>query len=84
MHFFIQTFGCKSNQYETQAIREQLIAAGMIETQHLESADFLINNSCAVTSRAGASCRNAIRKALRINPDLRLILTGCAVDASEK
>lgn len=78
--FFLQTFGCKSNQYESQAIREDLLALGFIETADPAAADCAVVNTCGVTGRAGASCRNAIRKIRRANPFVRLIVTGCAVD----
>lgn len=81
--FFIQTFGCKSNQYESQAIREALLAAGLRETEDVSLADVAIVNTCGVTGRAGASCRNAVRKIRRINDHARLVLTGCAVDLGE-
>ncbi|MDR0362816.1 MAG: tRNA (N(6)-L-threonylcarbamoyladenosine(37)-C(2))-methylthiotransferase MtaB [Planctomycetota bacterium] len=83
MRFFLQTFGCKSNQYESQAMREALLADGFEEVHDPQSADLLITNTCAVTGRAGASCRNAIRKAVRANPGIIPIITGCAVDLDE-
>lgn len=83
MRFYLQTFGCKSNQYESQAIRELLVDAGFVEVADPAEAETYIINSCAVTSRAGAACRNAVRKAIRSRPGLRLVATGCAVDAGE-
>ena len=81
--YLIQTFGCKSNQYESQAIRESLAAGGFVETAELSDAMLYIINTCGVTGRAGASCRNAIRKALRANPALRIVVTGCGVDLGD-
>lgn len=83
LYFHLQTFGCKSNQYESQGIRELLIAAGHVEVDAPGSADLYVVNSCGVTSRASASCRNAVRKALRANPGVRVVLTGCGVDLDE-
>ena len=82
--FCLQTFGCKSNQYESQGIRENLLAAGYLETADPGGANILVLNSCGVTGRAGASCRNAVRKATRANPGLRVVLTGCGVDLDEQ
>ncbi len=78
--FFIQTLGCKSNQYESQAIREALEADGFTETPAVTEADLCIINTCSVTCRADASCRNLVRQIQRKNPEAFLILTGCAVD----
>ncbi|MDR1613292.1 MAG: tRNA (N(6)-L-threonylcarbamoyladenosine(37)-C(2))-methylthiotransferase MtaB [Planctomycetota bacterium] len=83
MRFHLQTFGCKSNQYESQAIREALQKNGHEESASPEQAQLLVVNTCGVTGRAGASCRNAIRKALRKNPALTPVITGCAVDIDE-
>lgn len=84
MKYFIQSFGCKSNQYESQAIREILNKAGNAETQTLPDADVYLINTCGVTGRAAASCRNALRKAARANPRLVFCITGCAVDLNEE
>ncbi len=81
--FHIQTFGCKSNQYESQAIREALIAAGFRAADGAADADICVINTCSVTGRAGASCRNAIRKTLRANPAARVVVTGCGVDLGD-
>ncbi len=83
MKYYIQTFGCKSNQYESAAIRELLNAAGHEERDSAADADVYIANTCGVTGRAGASCRNAIRRSLRENPSLQVVITGCGVDLGE-
>ncbi len=83
MKYYIQTFGCKSNQYESAAIRELLNAAGHEERDCAAAADDYLANTCGVTGRAGASCRNAIRRSLRENPSLQVVITGCGVDLGE-
>ena len=83
MKYHMETFGCKSNQYESQAIREALRAAGHSETAAVADADVYIVNTCGVTGRAGASCRNAIRKAVRARPGIGVVITGCGVDLDE-
>ena len=40
-------------------------------------ADVYIINTCAVTAKAAAQSRQVIRKALKTNPDARLVVTGC-------
>ena len=82
--FFIHTFGCKSNQYESQAMREALIAIGLAETSRVEEADVCVVNTCAVTARAAAACRRAVRRAARVNPEVRLAIIGCGVDLGER
>ncbi len=84
MHsFYLKTFGCKTNQYEEQGIREALLAAGWSEAARLIHAQVLILNTCTVTGQASGHCRRFAGQALRENPQLRLILTGCAADAAD-
>ncbi|MBN2711583.1 MAG: tRNA (N(6)-L-threonylcarbamoyladenosine(37)-C(2))-methylthiotransferase MtaB [Planctomycetes bacterium] len=83
LKFFLKTFGCKTNQYELQGIRESLFTSGFAEVQSAATADVAIVNTCAVTTRADASCRNAIRSINRENPNARIVVTGCCVDLEQ-
>ncbi|GHV53059.1 radical SAM protein [Deltaproteobacteria bacterium] len=76
-HFVLQSFGCKVNQYESQALREAWTAGGWRESS-LEKADVVCVNTCAVTAGAVADARGAIRKIRRNHPEARIIVTGCA------
>ena len=49
--------------------------------EHAEAAglkDAVIVNTCAVTSEAVRQARQAIRKARRLRPDAKIVVTGCA------
>jgi len=63
-----ETFGCRLNAYETEAMRD--LSAG------LENA--VVVNTCAVTAEAVRQARQRIRKLRRENPEAKLIVTGCA------
>lgn len=65
-----ETFGCRLNAYETEAMKELGAAAG------LEGA--VVVNTCAVTAEAVRKAKQRIRHLRRENPDARLIVTGCA------
>jgi len=81
MKFTIKTFGCKVNQYESQAIRESLQAGGAREIEKPgEPADLVIVNTCTVTRDADRSARYWIRRLKRENPDSRLAVTGCLAE----
>lgn len=72
----ITTLGCKVNQYESASFVSGLQEkAELVPFSH--KADVYIINTCAVTARAAAQSRQLIRRALRTNPDARLIVTGC-------
>jgi threonylcarbamoyladenosine tRNA methylthiotransferase MtaB len=73
----ISTLGCKTNQFESAAMVEQLKAAGYVVVPFSEPSDFYIINSCTVTARTDAETRRLIRRARRLNPGSRIIATGC-------
>ena len=73
----ISTLGCKTNQFESAAMIEQLKAAGYSIVPFNEPSDFYIINSCTVTARTDAQTRRLIRRARRLNPESRIIATGC-------
>jgi len=75
--FYIQTLGCKVNQYESDGIGSALEKKGWIKGRKHDSCDVFIVNTCAVTSKAGMQSRQAIRKFKRENPNASIIVTGC-------
>jgi len=64
------TFGCRLNAYETEAMKDLAQAAGL--------SDIVVVNTCAVTSEAVRKARQDIRKHRAKNPDMQLVVTGCA------
>jgi len=66
----ILTFGCRLNAFESEVIRRNVVDAGL--------KDAVIVNTCAVTAEAERQARQAIRRARRLKPQARLIVTGCA------
>jgi threonylcarbamoyladenosine tRNA methylthiotransferase MtaB len=73
----ITTLGCKVNQYESAAFRTGFEDAGLAVVSRGGNADIVVINTCAVTGSAGAQSRQALRRALRKNPQARIIITGC-------
>lgn len=81
MNFNIVTLGCKVNQYESQAMREDLIRHGYVLSKDKDTADITIINSCTVTSVSDAKNRKLINRIRRMNPNGIIILTGCMPQA---
>ncbi len=75
------TLGCKVNQYETQAMTEQLINRGYQLCEGKEKADVIVVNSCTVTNEADRKTRQAVRRFKKNNPDSAVVLTGCMPQA---
>ncbi|MCF8258618.1 MAG: tRNA (N(6)-L-threonylcarbamoyladenosine(37)-C(2))-methylthiotransferase MtaB [Flavobacteriales bacterium] len=71
------TLGCKLNFAETSTIGRQLRHAGFEHVDFNERADIYVINTCSVTDRADATCRNIVRNALRSNPDGFVAVIGC-------
>ena len=82
--FFIKTFGCRVNQVESQAIREQFLRGGFVPAENFEQADICLLNTCTVTHEADKDAEKLIRQILRRNPSARLILTGCYAAAHKE
>jgi threonylcarbamoyladenosine tRNA methylthiotransferase MtaB len=74
--FNIVTFGCKVNSYESESIKESLIAKGYTFTDD-KTADIKIFNTCAVTLVAEKKCLKHIKSAARNNPNCQIIVLGC-------
>lgn len=77
------TLGCKINQYETEAIREEVLDLGYREVSHTEAADVYVVNTCSVTATSGVKSRRHVLRAARRNPAARIIVVGCSTP-SEK
>ena len=75
--FAITTLGCKVNQADSEAISEQMSAAGFMQCDFSERADIYIVNTCTVTHLGDRSSRQMINQARRRRPDALLVVTGC-------
>lgn len=78
MRVWLRTFGCRANQYDTEAVRALVEREGHVIVDAADEADVAVFNSCAVTSDAVADLRQAVRRANREQPELRSIVMGCA------
>lgn len=76
------TLGCKVNQYETQALKEQFLQQGYATLdEDDEPCDVYIINSCTVTASADRKSRQAVGRLRRKNPDAVIVLCGCMPQA---
>ena len=78
---YIVTLGCKVNQYESQAMLEDLCRSGFSSAETEEEADVVIINSCTVTAASDQKMRKLLHRARRKNPRALLVLTGCMPQA---
>lgn len=80
--YYIETLGCKVNQYESNGISAQLEYKGYKKGEKKKPADIVIINTCSVTSKAGMQSRQAIRRIIRDHPDAKVVVTGCHAQTS--
>jgi threonylcarbamoyladenosine tRNA methylthiotransferase MtaB len=71
------TLGCKVNFFDSAAMTESLRSGGFKIIPFSEVADVYIINSCTVTESTDSQSRQLIRRALRMNPQAQVIVTGC-------
>lgn len=84
MKFFISTFGCKVNQYESQIILELFLKSGFEKTENFKDADIVIINSCTVTKESSKKVLRYINKVRKENKRSLIVLVGCLPEAFPK
>ena len=77
MKIALYTLGCKVNQYETQAMEQELLRRGHTLVPFEEAADAYIINTCTVTAVSDKKSRNAIRRAKKRNENAVVGVCGC-------
>ena len=77
MKFAFYTLGCKTNQYETQAMEQLLHERGHAIGSFDETCDAYIVNTCSVTAVADKKNRAVIRRCRREHPEAVIGVCGC-------
>jgi len=75
--FAIQSFGCRVNQAEAFAWADMLQKHGLVYRPDCLHSDIVLVNSCTLTRRADRDVRHFLNKIARINPEARVVVTGC-------
>jgi len=78
--FSIQNFGCRVNQAEAFLWANDFQKHGLKLERDFRSSDIVLVNTCTLTSRADRDVRKFVRKVARLNPEAKLIVTGCSVE----
>lgn len=75
--YFIKTFGCKTNQIESEYIAKLFDDNGFSISKNIENADYIIINSCSVTGISESENIRFVKNCKHKNPNSITILTGC-------
>ena len=77
MKFAFYTLGCKTNQYETQAMERLLTDLGHEIGHFDEACDGYVVNTCSVTAVADKKNRAVIRRCRKAHPGAVIAVCGC-------
>lgn len=76
MKIYLDSIGCRLNQSEIEHLASQFVKAGHELVAAVDLADLVVVNTCAVTGKAVADSRQAIRRAGK-NFAVQIVATGC-------
>ncbi len=82
--FKVNTLGCRVNQSESDVIAAQLQAKDWIAVNDCEASEMVVINTCTVTQKAAMQSRQAVRHAIRSNPNACIVVTGCYAQTEPK
>jgi len=82
MRVAIATLGCKANQYDSEIMREIFEEKNFDIVLFPEHADIYVINTCTVTGKTDFQARQLIRRAHRVNPQAKIVVTGCYAQAA--
>lgn len=80
--FYSESFGCRVNEAEREALNRQLLKKGFQYSDDHPSLYFI--NTCAVTAKAEREARLRVYQIKRKFPHTKIILTGCAATYWQK
>ncbi len=80
----LHSLGCKVNAYETEAMRQQLEAAGYEVVPFAPGADVYVINTCSVTNIADRKSRQMLNRAKKMNPEAVVVAVGCYVQTAKE
>ncbi len=76
LDFHVEHFGCRAARADGEAVGSRLRAAGLALGDPTD-ADVVVVNTCSVTAEADRAARAFIRRTHRLNPQARIVVTGC-------
>jgi len=78
------TFGCKLNQFETEALASALRSQGCFIVTAEQPADAYVVNTCTVTAKADHKARALVRSLARLHPGSTVVVTGCSAQVEAR
>lgn len=89
--YFIKTFGCQMNVYDSHRMASMLVDMGLTETNNQHDADVVVFNTCHIREKASEKVFSDLGRAYLIKQERELEgkdtiigVTGCVVQAEDK
>ena len=81
---YIYTLGCRVNQYESDAIIQELQKEGIEIANTDTECHICIINTCSVTGESDRKSKQIIRRLSKKNPNAFIVVTGCFAELNPK
>jgi tRNA-2-methylthio-N6-dimethylallyladenosine synthase len=81
---YVKTYGCQMNAYDSDRMRDTLVAMGYAETLKPDNADLVIFNTCHIREHAAEKVYSElgrIKKLKKEKPDMLVAVAGCVAQA---
>jgi len=78
--YFIETYGCQMNVYDSELVATQLEKSGFEKTENIEVADAIFLNTCAIRDKAEETVHNRLSNLHNLKkkkPGMILGVLGC-------
>ena len=86
--FYIKTYGCQMNQYDSEKINQLLKKIGFEETKDIENSDLAILNTCHIREKASEKMYSDLGRLSKFKENkeingrkMQIIVTGCVAQA---
>ena len=79
--FFIKSYGCQMNIYDSEKITSILEDKGMKENKEIKNADIIIFNTCNIRDKAAHKVYSDIGRVTKLDKDKTIVVVGCVAQA---
>ena len=79
--FFVKSYGCQMNVYDSEKIASILENKGMIEKEEIKNADVVIFNTCNIRDKAAHKVYSDIGRVTKLNKNKTIAVVGCVAQA---
>ena len=82
--FFIKSYGCQMNEYDSEKITSLLLKDGYSNSNDINEADLIVFNTCNIRDKAAQKVYSDIGRVTKKNSDKTIALVGCVAQAENE